>query len=394
MIKILYITRVPITAKQFILPLANRLRDRGNHVEFAFGPGEGLSEMEASGFPCTLLSMDKKSDSLRNVGVVGQLTRLINERHFHVVHTYTPFMGLYGRLAAFKASAPVIVHSVVGSLLASGVPVVHRLMYLASELLTSRIVDLFITLNDADAQAMVKYRLAPAEKVVSLKYEYGVDLNEFSPEAIETTRLEALRKKHDLEDKIPVIGFVGRMIGPKGILDLFEAYQIIRSNGIKAKLLYLGDVLTTDKDAQASIRLRNSVESASLGDDVIFLGFQKDVPLYLSLMDVVVLPSHHEGFPRIPVEAGAMGKPSVSTSTSGAEVAIDEGATGFIVPIKDPLRLAEAIQKIITNPNLARMMGQKARQRVVDLFDQNKTVDREILIYEEFFKKKKSQYSI
>jgi len=105
-------------------------------------------------------------------------------------------------------------------------------------------------------------------------------------------------------------------------------------------------------------------------------------------MDVVVLPSHYEGFPRIPVEAGAMRKPSVCTAVAGVKEAIDEGETGFIVPIKDPKRLAEGIHKIITNPALSRTMGDKARKRVVELFDQNKIVDQQVRIYQEFFMKK------
>jgi glycosyltransferase involved in cell wall biosynthesis len=106
-------------------------------------------------------------------------------------------------------------------------------------------------------------------------------------------------------------------------------------------------------------------------------------------MDVVVLPSHYEGFPRIPVEAGAMKKPSICTATSGATIAIEEGKTGFIVPIRDPKRLAEAIQKIITDSDLSRKMGNAARQRVVELFDQNKIVDQQVRLYEEFVKMKK-----
>ena len=122
---------------------------------------------------------------------------------------------------------------------------------------------------------------------------------------------------------------------------------------------------------------------------MIFRGAQDNVPLNISLMDVVVHPSHHEGFPRIPVEAGAMGKPSVYTAVSGAEVAVEQGKTGFIVPIKDPERLAAAIMKVITDFALALSMGEKARQRVLEFFDENKIVDSQMDIYEKFFMKRK-----
>ena len=389
MLKILYVTRVPTTAVHFVLPLAKRMREHGHTVEFAFGPGAGLSEMDASGFPYTMLSMEKMSRSPANFRVIRQLSEIMRKGQYDVIHTYSPVIGLYGRLAANKAGRPLVIHSVIGSLLASGVPYSHRLLFVASELATSHMVDLFITLNDADAMAMVKYRLASAEKVVSLKYEYGVNLNDFNPEAVDRRELEEVRTKLGLKKGTPVIGFVGRMIADKGILDLFEAYRIIRANGVKAKLLYVGDVLTTDKDQQTFEKLRELVRKAGFEDDVIFRGAQDNVPLNISLMDVVVHPSHHEGFPRIPVEAGAMGKPSVCTAVSGAEVAVEQGKTGFIVPIKDPERLAAAIMKVITDFALALSMGEKARQRVLEFFDENKIVDSQMDIYEKFFMKRK-----
>jgi glycosyltransferase involved in cell wall biosynthesis len=242
----------------------------------------------------------------------------------------------------------------------------------------------------------VKYRLASKENVVLLKYEYGVDLDKFNPDNIDRIHLEEVRKEHHLQDGVPIIGFVGRMIGAKGILDLFKAYEQIRAKGIRAKLIFLGDVLPSVMDRKSYILLKNRVKESGFEDDVIFFGWQEDVPFYLSLMDVVVLPSHYEGFPRIPVEAGAMKKPSICTATSGAEIAIEERETGFIVPIRDPWRLAEAIQKIITDSDLAQKMGNAARRRVVELFDQNKIVDQQVRIYEEFFKrnKKTANYSI
>jgi len=250
-------------------------------------------------------------------------------------------------------------------------------------------VDLFITLNDDDAHAMVKYWLTSKDKVVSLRYEYGVDLDWFCPEQIDKGLLSEARKKYHLEDDVPVIGFVGRMVGAKGILDLFEAYKLIRAKGMRIKLAYLGDVISTDNDRISIGLLKKHVKESGYEDDVIFLGVQKDVPFYISLMDIVVHPTHHEGFPRIPVEAGAMGKPSICTAVAGSNVAVEEGKTGFVVPIKDPEHMAEAIQKLISDPILARDMGIAARTRVVKLFDQKKIVDQQVNIYQEFFKKKK-----
>jgi glycosyltransferase involved in cell wall biosynthesis len=145
--KILFLTRVPMTAMRFIFPLAKRLRERGNIVEFASGPGESLKDVEESGFPFTLLSMDNRSSSIGNIRVFNQLKKVIIHGKYDVVHTYSPVMGLYGRLSACRAKTPIVIHSVIGSLLASGVPLLHRLFYLVSELITSRMVSLHLTMQ-------------------------------------------------------------------------------------------------------------------------------------------------------------------------------------------------------------------------------------------------------
>ena len=300
MTRILYITRVPLTAARFVLPLARKLSERGNHVEFAYGPGEGMDEMLSSVFPVTLLPMEEKSLALRNLRAIAVLYRLIKRSKFDVVHTYSPVAGVIGRVAAHLAGTPVIIHTVIGSLMVRGVPLLHRILYLISEWILGRWAVLFIALNDTSAHDLVRYHLAPAHKVVSLRYEFGVDLSEFDPARIDKREVEALRDRFGLAPGIPVIGFVGRLIGTKGILDLFDAYIILRQHGYRAKLLYVGDVLTTDKDQHSISELRRRVAEAGLQDDVVLVGFQKDVPLYLAVMDVVVLPSHREGFPRIP----------------------------------------------------------------------------------------------
>ncbi|HTP13552.1 MAG TPA: glycosyltransferase family 4 protein [Bacteroidota bacterium] len=385
--KILFLTRVPLTAQTFIFPFARKLRDRGDIVEFASGPGEGANGMEAGGFPYRMLAMHKKSSSLGNIRVIAELSGTIRDGHYDVVHTYSPVIGLYGRIAASNVRTPFVIHSVIGALFAPGIPLLHRTFYVASELVTSRMVDLFITLNDADAAALVKFKLASPERVVSLRYEFGVDLRKFDPDRVDVDGLQTLREHYCLPKDVPIIGFAGRLIGAKGILDLFEAYRRIRKKGIKAKLVFLGDVLSSDKDQRSKRVLQEQINESGYAGDVVFFGLQEDVTPFLSLMDVVVLPSHYEGFPRIPIEAGAMRKASVCTAVAGADVAVEDGRTGFIVPIKDPVRLAEAIVKIIENPELSSTMGNRSRERVVELFDQSKIVDQQVRIYDKLFQK-------
>jgi len=315
------------------------------------------------------------------LSAIIDLYHLIRRGKFDIVHTYTPVAGVVGRIAAHFAGVPVIIHSVLGSLLVDEVPTWQRLLYLTSERMLGRWTNLFITLNDADSRDLIKHHIAPQAKVASLRYEFGVDLAEFNPERIDERQVEALRHEFGLELDIPVVGFVGRLVGEKGILDLFDAFAAIRQRGHQVKLLFVGDVLISDRDQESVRELKRRVAEEGLEDEVIFTGFREDVPALIALMDVVVLPSYREGFPRIPIEAAAMGKPAITTATRGHEVAVIEGETGLVVPISDVNSLAQAIERLIGDPVLAQRMGTAGLRRARELFDEQKILEQQIVYY-------------
>jgi glycosyltransferase involved in cell wall biosynthesis len=208
-----------------------------------------------------------------------------------------------------------------------------------------------------------------------------VDLGAFDPGLFDSKAVAETRASFGLRVGVPVIGYVGRMIGERGILDLYDAFRRVRGRGANAQLFFLGDVLTSDGDQDTMRILRQRIAADELADDVRFAGFRNDVPRCVMAMDVVVLPSYHEGFPRIPVEAGAMGKAAVTTATTGCDVAVVHGQTGLIVPIHDVGALAEALWQLIATDGLAARMGRAGRRRVVELFDRERIVERQLEAY-------------
>lgn len=379
MAHILWVTTVPATAG-FVLPLATRLGERGNCIELACGPGEHLDTL-LSHFPVSLVSLRRNPLALANLKAITQLYRLIKQGHFDIVHTYTPVGGVIGRIAARIAGVPIIIHSVLGSFLVDEVPAWQSFLYLSSERLLGRWTDLFITLNDADSRDLVTHHIASEAKVASLRYEFGVDLTKLDPDRLDKSKIAALRHELGLATGVPVLGFIGRLVRDKGILDLFEAFTIVRHLGYAVQLLFVGDVLASDRDQESLGELRRRIAERGLQNCVIFTGYRQDIPELIAIMDVVILPSHREGFPRIPVEAAAMGKPAITTTTRGHEVAVIDGVTGLVVPIADPMRLAQAIETLVRDPALARLMGRAGFERARELFDEQRIVDTQIALY-------------
>ena len=98
-------------------------------------------------------------------------------------------------------------------------------------------------------------------------------------------------------------------------------------------------------------------------------------------MDVLVLASHREGFPRAPMEAAAMGVPVVATDIRGCRQAVDHGVTGLLVPPRDPDALADAIATLATDRELAARMGAAAQAKAKRDFDQQRCIDLTISTY-------------
>jgi glycosyltransferase involved in cell wall biosynthesis len=107
-----------------------------------------------------------------------------------------------------------------------------------------------------------------------------------------------------------------------------------------------------------------------VGDAFTFTGMRQDMPDLYALMDLFVLPSYREGFPRAPMEASAMGVPCVVTDIRGCREAVEQNQNGLRVPLGDVSALAQAMLAILTNPHQAQQMGQVGRQMAEKRFDE------------------------
>jgi len=131
-------------------------------------------------------------------------------------------------------------------------------------------------------------------------------------------------------------------------------------------------------------RLQKITEEAELTDLITFLGkrSQDSLPYYYSSAEVVVVPSHYESFGMVALEAMACGTPVVASQVGGLAFLVQDGVTGFTVPVDDPQLLAERLSQILCNPELRQRMGKNAlmaareyaweiiAQRVKEMYEQ------------------------
>jgi len=127
--------------------------------------------------------------------------------------------------------------------------------------------------------------------------------------------------------------------------------------------------------------LRRKIRELKLEPYVRMAGFIEDVPSFLSELDVFVLPSDSEGIGLAIMEAMATGLPVVATAVGGVPEVVSDGQTGILVPPRQPKLLAQAIVRLLVDPDLARAMGAAGRNRVEALFDAKVMAERTVAVY-------------
>jgi rhamnosyl/mannosyltransferase len=200
----------------------------------------------------------------------------------------------------------------------------------------------------------------------------GIDTQEFLPEKRPVELIEEIRKKVGS----PFVLFVGRLIYYKGVQYLIEAFKMIRSD---VRLVIIGK-------GKLENDLRKLVDDLLLSDRIIFLEPQpyEVLKAYYWACELFVLPSveRSEAFGLVLLEAQACGKPAISTELgTGTSYANLDGVTGFVVPPRNPEALADAIEKLISDDELRREMGETARKRVFEEFDVRVMAERVAEVY-------------
>jgi glycosyltransferase involved in cell wall biosynthesis len=112
------------------------------------------------------------------------------------------------------------------------------------------------------------------------------------------------------------------------------------------------------------------------------------MPDLYALMDLFVLPSHRESFPRSPMEASAMAVPCIVTNIPGCRETVEPGRNGLLVPLGDVPALAKAMYDLLTNPEKARRMGRQGRQIALERFDERLVFARVTAEYARLLQKK------
>ena len=180
------------------------------------------------------------------------------------------------------------------------------------------------------------------------------------------------------------IGLVGRISPWKGQDIFIRAASLLKEKHPEARFEIIGATMFAERGYEGELlRLRNEL---NVNDTVAFAGFVENVPARIAELDIVVHASiTGEPFGQVIIEGMAEQKPVVATNGGGVPEIVQDGITGLLVPMGDALRMAEAIDYLLTHPDEATEMGVRGRERVQTHFTIQKTARMVEAVYGEVF---------
>jgi len=344
------------------LQLARAARDRGDDVAFvAPEPGPFIDLVRAEGIPVHVLPLRRTYQ----LGKALRLARLLRREGADVVHTHTlAAANVLGRVSARLAAVPVISHLHIENNFRPAT----RLLIRSFDNATARLCARLVAVSE-DTRRSYERQGYPGGGRIEVVYN-GVELDGGKPAA-------DVRSELGIPPGVPLVGEVARLCDVKGQRELIEAIASVP----EARLVLVGVDLERGGAFQAE--LEREAERLGVRDRVAFAGRRDDAAELLGQLDVVALPSSTEGLPVVLLEAMARRRAVVATPVGGTPELVADGETGLLVPPRDPRALAEAIRRLLADPELRGRMGEAGHRRVAERFSAEEMCRRVLELYDE-----------
>jgi len=363
--KLIRITTVPLSLEK-LLENQPRFFSKYFDVTLVSSDKEKLEEIaneqEVKYFP---LEITRKITPLQDFRCLIQLVSFLRQENPYFVHSHTPKAGIIGMLAAYIARVPVRMHTVAGLPLmeATGfkrilLNLVERITYFcATNVYTnSKGLENFINENNFCDKSKLK--------TLGSGSSNGIDTAYFNPEEVTEIQKANLKKELNIETTDFVFSFVGRLVGDKGINELIQAFGAVSKKHPSAKLILVGHT-----EPELDPLLPETLHSIEFDENIIEVGFQKDIRPYLALTNVFTFPSYREGFPNVVLQANAMGIPCIVSDINGCNEIIKEGENGIIIPTKNSEILQQKMKLLLEKSNLFRASKAEIRKGISTKFE-------------------------
>lgn len=364
--RIAHLTTVDLSLRYLVLPQLEEVRNLGGDSIGISAPGEFVPELTGRGI--THIPLHNSTRSLnpgKDLKAMRELWKILRSERPDVLHTHTPKPGVYGRVIGRLAGVPVVVNTIHGLYATRDDSFIKRAIVYGLEAIASRFSDRELVQSAEDFQFVVDRRITRRAKTILLGN--GVDLTRFDPALISEETRREIRASIGAGDDDIVVGSVGRLVAEKGFPELFQAAKQLDGSCV---MVAIGPN-EPDKDDG----LDEDFITEALEQGIHLPGMQTNVDEWYAAMDIFVLASHREGFPRAAMEAAAMGVPVIATDIRGCREVVDHEVNGLLVPVNDPDALAVAINDLARSRERRARMGTASREKALSTFDERRIVN-------------------
>lgn len=311
------------------------------------------------------VSMSRTISPIKDLVSLVKLYILFKKEKPLIVHSITPKAGLLSMVAAYFARVPIRIHTFTGLIFTNRTGLMKQLLILMDRLLCKCATNIYPE-GEGIKRDLIQYKITNKPLYVLANGNInGIDLEYFNSENNSELELGKLRTSLGINSNDFVFIFVGRIVADKGINELIAAFSKLSEHKENVKLLLVGPL-----EQNSNPISKETVLEIQQNINIISTGYQDLVRDYFSLANVLVFPSYREGFPNVVLQAGAMGLPSIVSNINGCNEIIINNYNGIIIPVKNELTIFDAMQLLLEDESLCRIMKANARLNVESRFNQ------------------------
>lgn len=363
-----------VAAESMLFPILREqllyLREAGFDIHTASIDGPLARRILDDGFPWTPLPLTREISPLADYRARRFIEEFCREKKFQIVHTHTPKGNVVGQWGARRAGVPIVLQTLHGFYFHDRMAAWKRQLWISIERFSARHSDHILCQNPEDVETAVREKIAPREKITLLGN--GIDISRFQPVVPDDPRRARIRSELNIAPDALVVGMCGRFVAEKGFPEFLRAGEILAPKFPNLHLLAIGHKLVSERAGDAW----TPPQSGPLAGRLSVLTNRDDMSDLYACMDVNVLPSHREGFPRVLMEGAATGLAQVATRIRGCRQTVEDARTGFLVDVNDVPALAEKLELLLRDRTLRENMGRAARAKAELDFDQRKVFER------------------
>ncbi|MDF2157814.1 glycosyltransferase family 4 protein [Algoriphagus sp. CAU 1675] len=372
--KLIRITTVPISLKLLLAGQMRFMKEHGWEVIMVSADGREIPQIEkAEGVKHEVIPFTRRITPLQDLKCIWKLIQLFKREQPDIVHTHTPKAGLLGMIAANLAGVKIRIHTLAGIPAMAADRHKKGLLENAEKWTYSNATEVWPN-SEGLKKFVIKEGLSPESKlkIIGKGSSNGVDLSKFNRESLKENHLVAATMRILPGEDDFIILTVGRLVKDKGIEELVRAFvdsKIVN----KSKLVLLGSF-----EQDLNPLSQEIIQTIQDHPRIVQIDWTDHVAHYMALSDVLVHPSHREGFPNVLLEAGAMQLPVIVSDIIGNRDLITQKKTGLIFPAKETSVLKEALEYAYVKRDKMHNLAFALNQEIRDNFERTK-IHQEIL---------------